>query len=76
VFDGAAQFSKPLTGYSFYVPAGGDEPDPSVNGKFAHKLAFLDLNVAPLEHDAWSHKHLLKWTRPSDHVPVLATFEL
>ncbi len=28
--------------HNFYVPAGGDEPDPLVNPKFAHKLAFLD----------------------------------
>ena len=28
--------------HNFYVPAGGDEPDPKVNAKFAHKLAFLD----------------------------------
>ena len=27
--------------HNFYVPAGGDEPDPDVNDKFAHKLAFL-----------------------------------
>lgn len=27
---------------NFYVPAGGDEPDPAINDKFAHKLAFLD----------------------------------
>jgi len=27
--------------HNFYVPAGGDEPDPAVNDKFAHKLAFL-----------------------------------
>ncbi len=66
--------------HNFYVPAGGDEPDPLVNPKFAHKLAFLDemhgwltgaetdlasvlvgdLNVAPLEHDVWSHRQLLK----------------
>ena len=67
--------------HNFYVPAGGDIPDPAVNEKFAHKLAFLkemrdsfdarkaergnpmilvgDLNVAPLEHDVWSHKQLL-----------------
>ncbi len=25
-----------------YVPAGGDEPDPEINPKFAHKLDFLD----------------------------------
>lgn len=64
--------------HNFYVPAGGDIPDPAVNQKFAHKLAFLndlaerfghdarrkeilvgDLNVAPREHDVWSHKQLL-----------------
>lgn len=28
--------------HNFYVPAGGDEPDPAINDKFAHKLAFLD----------------------------------
>ncbi|MBZ0229305.1 MAG: exodeoxyribonuclease III [Bauldia sp.] len=28
--------------HNFYVPAGGDEPDPALNDKFAHKLAFLD----------------------------------
>src|SRR5262249_7873035 len=70
----------PITLHNLYVPAGGDEPDPAVNRKFAHKLSFLDelascpelqpnkgraivvgdLNVAPLEHDVWSHKQLLK----------------
>lgn len=67
--------------HNFYVPAGGDIPDPAVNDKFAHKLQFIeemetcfgtrsdkasarailvgDLNVAPLEHDVWSHKQLL-----------------
>jgi exodeoxyribonuclease III len=74
--------------HNFYVPAGGDIPDPEVNEKFAHKLAFLDemaewleeerdsrrpmilvgdLNVAPLEHDVWSHKQLLKIV---SHTPV------
>jgi len=28
--------------HCLYVPAGGDEPDPAVNDKFAHKLDFLD----------------------------------
>jgi exodeoxyribonuclease-3 len=28
--------------HNFYVPAGGDEPDPAINVKFAHKLAFLE----------------------------------
>lgn len=67
--------------HNFYVPAGGDIPDPKANPKFAHKLQFLDemerffsgmkgkrtaarvvvgdLNVAPFEHDVWSHKQLL-----------------
>ena len=73
--------------HNFYVPAGGDEPDPVVNPKFAHKLAFVDemktlhsegepgvssilvgdLNIAPLEHDVWSHKALLKIV---SHTPV------
>lgn len=78
-----------LTIHNFYVPAGGDEPDPEINEKFAHKLAFMremvdwfkshkkksdarmvlvgDLNVAPHEHDVWSHKQLLKIV---SHTPV------
>lgn len=28
--------------HNFYVPAGGDIPDPEANPKFAHKLQFLD----------------------------------
>ncbi|HEX4765681.1 MAG TPA: exodeoxyribonuclease III [Lichenihabitans sp.] len=28
--------------HNFYVPAGGDEPDPDTNPKFAHKLDFID----------------------------------
>ena len=28
--------------HNFYVPAGGDEPDPAVNPKFDHKLSFLN----------------------------------
>ncbi len=27
--------------HNFYVPAGGDEPDPEINPKFRHKLDFL-----------------------------------
>jgi exodeoxyribonuclease-3 len=75
--------------HNFYVPAGGDIPDPKLNEKFAHKLAFLkemrdgfaarkrerkkpmilvgDLNVAPLEHDVWSHRQLLNVV---SHTPV------
>ena len=73
--------------HNFYVPAGGDEPDPEINPKFRHKLDFVaemnglpadgsehagsmlvgDLNIAPLEHDVWSHKQLLKVV---SHTPV------
>ena len=28
--------------HNIYLPAGGDEPDPSLNPKFAHKLDFID----------------------------------
>ena len=28
--------------HNFYIPAGGDEPDPLTNEKFAHKLDFLE----------------------------------
>ena len=28
--------------HNFYVPAGGDEPDPEINPKFRHKLAFVE----------------------------------
>jgi exodeoxyribonuclease-3 len=78
-----AGLRDPVTLHNFYVPAGGDLPDPEVNPKFAHKLSFLDemrahvglrvsasgsarailvgdLNVAPLEHDVWSHKQMLR----------------
>ena len=79
---------RPVTLHNLYVPAGGDEPDPAINPKFAHKLGFLDemaewvereniaagdailvgdLNVAPLEHDVWSHKALLKVV---SHTPI------
>ena len=37
-----AGLEDPITLHNFYVPAGGDIPDPAVNAKFAHKLAFLD----------------------------------
>jgi len=83
-----AGLRDPITVHNLYVPAGGDEPDPELNPKFAHKLAFLDemrdcgelrfarderaillgdLNVAPLEHDVWSHKQLLKVV---SHTPI------
>jgi len=85
----AAGLAVPVTIHNFYIPSGGDEPDPATNDKFAHKLAFLDelaasaacrdaaagarsllvgdLNVAPLEHDVWSHRQLLDVV---SHTPV------
>ena len=84
-----AGLRDPVTLHNFYVPAGGDIPDPTVNPKFAHKLVVPrrdarlrraalrrqraasilvgDLNVAPLEHDVWSHKQML---RVVSHTPV------
>jgi exodeoxyribonuclease-3 len=73
--------------HNFYVPAGGDEPDPAINRKFQHKLDFIeemntvraeqgeahgsilvgDLNIAPLPTDVWSHKQLLNVV---SHTPV------
>jgi len=65
--------------HNFYVPAGGDIPDPKLNPAYGFKLRFVeemtdwarkkkgakmillgDLNIAPLPHDVWSHKQLLK----------------
>ena len=85
LFDAPTRFAI----HNFYVPAGGDEPDPRINEKFDHKLKFIDewekwsgdkkrravapailvgdLNIAPLEHDVWSHKDLLKVV---SHTPI------
>lgn len=41
-----------LTVHSLYIPAGGDEPDPGINPKFDHKLAFLD------EMKTWAASHV------------------
>ena len=37
----SVQFEAGLELHNFYVPAGGDIPDPKANPKFAHKLDFL-----------------------------------
>jgi exodeoxyribonuclease-3 len=37
----SAVFEAGLELHNFYVPAGGDIPDPKLNPKFAHKLDFL-----------------------------------
>ncbi|MET0721533.1 MAG: exodeoxyribonuclease III [Tardiphaga sp.] len=41
-FGEKAGMAVPLIVHNFYVPAGGDIPDPVANPKFAHKLQFLD----------------------------------
>jgi exodeoxyribonuclease-3 len=44
--DGPRHVSAVLPGgafvHNYYVPAGGDEPDPKINPKFDHKLRYLD----------------------------------
>jgi exodeoxyribonuclease-3 len=59
-FGEKAQLSKPLVLHNFYVPAGGDIPDPSLNPKFGHKLQFLDEMKAcePL-HPRSDDRHIL-----------------
>ena len=37
----SALFNNGIELHNFYVPAGGDEPDPAINDKFAHKLQFI-----------------------------------
>jgi exodeoxyribonuclease-3 len=37
----SARFPNGVEVHNFYVPAGGDTPDPDINPKFAHKLDFL-----------------------------------
>jgi exodeoxyribonuclease-3 len=41
-FGERAGLRDPVTVHNYYIPAGGDEPDPAINPKFAHKLSFLD----------------------------------
>lgn len=41
--------------HNFYVPAGGDEPDPEINPKFRHKLDFIEeMRAVRAEHEAAS----------------------
>ena len=59
-FGEKAQLAKPLVLHNFYVPAGGDIPDPALNPKFEHKLQFLDEMKAcePL-HPRGDDRHIL-----------------
>lgn len=84
----AAKLYNQVEIHNFYVPAGGEIPEPNINQKFKHKLLFMDevtewfetnrsnsdkiillgdLNIAPLEHDVWSHQRLI--TEVS-HTPI------
>ena len=42
--------SGPVVLHDFYVPAGGDIPDPELNAKFAHKLAFVEEVTRHFQH--------------------------
>jgi len=44
------EFENGIKLHNFYVPAGGDIPDATVNDKFSHKLDFLE------EMTNWSHE--------------------
>ncbi|HEY3891260.1 MAG TPA: exodeoxyribonuclease III, partial [Bradyrhizobium sp.] len=59
-FGAGAGLSTPLLLHNFYVPAGGDIPDPALNPKFEHKLRFLDEMKAcePL-HPRGDDRHVL-----------------
>ena len=37
----SVQLNQVTALHNFYVPAGGDEPDISINPKFEHKISFL-----------------------------------
>ena len=60
----SARLENGVVIHNFYVPAGGDVPDRSVNDKFGQKLDYL---TAPREDDVWNHKQLLKIV---SHTPV------
>lgn len=46
---------KAILLHNFYVPAGGDEPDPAINPKFRHKLDFVEeMRAVPAAQDGQS----------------------
>lgn len=49
----------PVTFHNFYIPAGGDEPDPEINPKFRHKLGFLDELQAWFSEPGFARGHLI-----------------
>jgi exodeoxyribonuclease-3 len=44
--------NKQINLHNFYVPAGGDIPDISINPKFDHKLKFIDWMIDYFKYDA------------------------
>ena len=59
-FGATAQMPAPLVVHNFYVPAGGDIPDPALNPKFAHKLSFLDeMRACDPLHPRGDERHIL-----------------
>ncbi len=48
----SVRLSQGLEVHNFYVPSGGDKPDPEANDKFAHKLQFLEEMAAWAKSDA------------------------
>jgi len=45
--------------HNFYIPAGGDIPDPELNPKFKHKLGFLDELKAWFAEPHFKESHLI-----------------
>ncbi|MBV8697353.1 exodeoxyribonuclease III [Bradyrhizobium sp.] len=59
-FGARAELTKPLVVHNLYVPAGGDIPDPALNPKFEHKLAFLDeMKSCTALHPRGDDRHIL-----------------
>lgn len=48
-----------ITLHNFYVPAGGDIPDPHLNPFFAYKLAFLDHMAELFNHTDYLNKKII-----------------
>ncbi|ODT80924.1 MAG: exodeoxyribonuclease III [Pelagibacterium sp. SCN 64-44] len=49
----------PVTLHDFYIPAGGDEPDPAINPKFKHKLGFLTELTSWFTEPVFQRGHLI-----------------
>jgi exodeoxyribonuclease-3 len=58
----AGRLANGVTVHNFYVPAGGDEPDPAINEKFDHKLRFVD--------------EMRDWFRDGGHGPAILVGDL